>query len=143
MNDPATPPSPDPRKRVGHETSDASPSAIGWFALGLTLMIALVLPLLSWVFWRFEAGARRADALHSAVVGDQTPPPPLLQDHPATDLVQFRREEQRRLSSYGWVDQDLGIVHIPINRAIEILAERGLPEPADPPESPANEERAP
>jgi DNA-binding GntR family transcriptional regulator len=31
------------------------------------------------------------------------------------------------LHSYGWVDRDAGIVRIPIERAIEILAERGLP----------------
>jgi hypothetical protein len=31
------------------------------------------------------------------------------------------------LKSYGWIDRDKGVVHIPIDRAIEILAERGLP----------------
>jgi len=30
------------------------------------------------------------------------------------------------LKSYGWIDRDKGVVHIPIDRAIEILAERGL-----------------
>ncbi len=31
------------------------------------------------------------------------------------------------LKSYGWIDRDKGVVRIPIDRAIEILAERGLP----------------
>ena len=57
MNDPATLPSPDAPKRVGHETSDVSPSYVGLFALGLALMIALVLPVLGWMFGRFEGSA--------------------------------------------------------------------------------------
>ncbi|MCA1555006.1 MAG: hypothetical protein LC737_11585, partial [Chloroflexi bacterium] len=28
---------------------------------------------------------------------------------------------------YGWVDQSAGITHIPIERAMELLLERGLP----------------
>jgi len=143
MNDPATQPSPDRHQRVGHETTDASPFYVGLFALGLTLMIALVLPLLSWLFGRFEAAARRADAPQSPLTQDQTTPPPVLQDDPAADLALFRRAEEQRLSSYGWIDPQQRIVRIPIERAIEILSERGLPEPQGPLEEPTNEARAP
>jgi hypothetical protein len=38
----------------------------------------------------------------------------------------------RRLSSYGWVDREAGIVRIPIDRAMDLLAERGLPARAGP-----------
>ena len=30
-----------------------------------------------------------------------------------------KSEQQRRLHGYGWVDRDAGVVHIPIERAIE------------------------
>ena len=143
MDDPATRPSPDPHRRVGHETSDASPSYVGLFALGLTLMIALVLPLLAWMFWRFEAAAKRADAPLSPLAGDQTPLPPVLQDDPTAELALIRRVEEQRQSSYGWIDPDMRIVRLPIERAIEVLSERGLPEPEGPLEPPANEERVP
>jgi len=132
MNDPARLPSPDPRQRAGHETTDVSPYYVGLFALGLTLMIAIVLPLLGWIFWRFEAAARRADPPQSPLARDETSPPPVLQDDPATDLALFRREEEQRLSSYGWIDPQQRIVRVPIERAIEILSERGLPEPEGP-----------
>jgi hypothetical protein len=36
------------------------------------------------------------------------------------------REEQQ-LHSYGWVDQSAGSVHIPIDQAMQLIAERGLP----------------
>jgi hypothetical protein len=36
-----------------------------------------------------------------------------------------RGEQLRQLSSYGWVDRDKGIIHIPIDKAIEqFLSER-------------------
>jgi hypothetical protein len=34
---------------------------------------------------------------------------------------------RKRLDSYGWIDREHGIVHIPIDRAIAIMAERGMP----------------
>jgi len=134
MNDPARLPSPEPPQHAGHEKTDVSPSYVGLFALGLTLMIALVLPLLGWIFWRFEAAAKRADEPQSPLTRNQTTPPPVLQDDPATDLMLFRREEEQRLSSYGWIDPQQRIVRVPIEQAIEILSERGLPEPEGPPQ---------
>jgi hypothetical protein len=42
----------------------------------------------------------------------------------------MKTEDLERLSHYGWVDRAAGIAHIPIDRAIDILAKRGLPVPA-------------
>ena len=36
-------------------------------------------------------------------------------------------QEEQTLHSYGWVDQPAGVVRIPIDRAMELLAQRGLP----------------
>ena len=143
MNEPPQQSSPDPHNRAGHETTDASPFYIGLFALGLVLMIALVLPLLGWTFWLFEAAARRADATQSPLAGDQSPPAPRLQAHPAAELASLRRAEDQRLSSYGWIDPQQRLVHVPIERAIEILAERGLPEPQGPSASAKRKEPTP
>jgi len=128
MNEPVPQPSPDRPNQVGHETTDASPFYIGLFALGLVLMIALVLPLLGWTFWRLEAAAQRADPRQSPLAGDQTPPAPRLEEQPGDELANLRRGEHRRLSSYGWIDRQQRMVRVPVERAIEILAERGLPE---------------
>ncbi len=35
----------------------------------------------------------------------------------------LRRDDQRRLTSYGWIDRSQGVVHIPIKRAMELIAE--------------------
>ena len=132
MNEPVPQPSPDRPNQSGHENTDVSPFYIGLFALGLVLMIALVLPLLGWIFWRLEAAAQRLDTRQSPLAGDQTPPAPRLEEQPGDELANLRRAEQRRLSSYGWIDPQQHVVRIPIERAIEILTERGLPEPKGP-----------
>jgi hypothetical protein len=55
------------------------------------------------------------------------PPEPRLQVNPAVDLIRMRDVENVALNNYAWVDPDKSIVRIPITRAMEILAERGLP----------------
>lgn len=37
----------------------------------------------------------------------------------------LHRQKLERLSSYGWIDRDAGVAHIPIEDAIEALAEDG------------------
>lgn len=47
----------------------------------------------------------------------------------------LRPGEEQLLHSYGWVDQKAGFARIPIDRAIDIVAARGLPaRSASPPE---------
>jgi hypothetical protein len=55
------------------------------------------------------------------------PPAPMLQVKPREELKELRAEEDRILSSYGWVDPANGIVRIPIDRAMKLVLERGLP----------------
>ena len=43
----------------------------------------------------------------------------------------MRRAEDALLKNYGWIDQKTGIVRIPVDRAIELLAKRGLPARAE------------
>ena len=60
-------------------------------------------------------------------------PPPNLQTRPVQDFEAFRAREEGVLESYGWVDQKAGIVRIPIEEAMRLLVERGLPSPAPSP----------
>jgi hypothetical protein len=54
------------------------------------------------------------------------PPGPKLQTEQAQDLATVVRAEERLLSSYGWVDQEQGVVRIPIDEAMKLVAERGV-----------------
>ncbi|MBX6741121.1 MAG: hypothetical protein IRY87_03620 [Acetobacteraceae bacterium] len=52
-------------------------------------------------------------------------PPPGLQSNPPGDLRAFRARQQAELESYGWADREHGLVRIPIQRAMQIIAGRG------------------
>jgi hypothetical protein len=42
----------------------------------------------------------------------------------------YRREQLRRLNSYGWVDPAKGIIHVPIDKAIDqLLAQEQVKKP--------------
>ncbi len=47
--------------------------------------------------------------------------------NPDAVMQQYLSEEDARLHTYGWLDQNAGVVHIPIERAIDALLQRGLP----------------
>ena len=50
-------------------------------------------------------------------------------------LAEFRAQEEALLASYGWVEKDKGLARIPIDEAMRIVAEHGLPKweaPASP-----------
>jgi protein SCO1 len=93
--------------------------------IGMILFIQLVAGA---IFVYFRA-TELPDRPGLPAVRDTLPPPPGpgLQVEPDDDLRRVRATEQARLQGYGWVDRDAGLVHIPIERAMEILAEHGLP----------------
>jgi hypothetical protein len=59
--------------------------------------------------------------------GDRLPPLPRLQTRPYADLQSFRAAEDAALGEYEWVDREHGIARVPVSRAIDIVAEKGLP----------------
>lgn len=50
---------------------------------------------------------------------------------PLEDMAAYREKVDKQAASYGWVDQANGIASIPIDRAKEIIAEKGLPKLSD------------
>ncbi len=43
------------------------------------------------------------------------------------ELKDFRAWEEERLHTYGWVDEEQGIIRLPIEKAMRLTVERGLP----------------
>lgn len=54
-------------------------------------------------------------------------PQPRLETHETAEINAFRLQEAQILHSYGWVDEKAGVVRIPIDRAMELIVQRGLP----------------
>ena len=118
--------------QVSHEQSDVNVRSILAFGLGL-LVAGVVIQLGMW--WLFDSLAARTaqldqprSPLASSSPRESLPPEPRLQVSPAQDLKELRAAEDAMLHSYGWVDQQAGVVRIPIERAMELLAEHGKEE---------------
>src|SRR5438034_325592 len=78
-----------------------------------------------WMFRELEQSQARADFQPSLFEADQTPPAPRLQVDPQGDYEEVLRDENRILESYGWIDREKGTARIPVDRAMELLLQRG------------------
>lgn len=99
------------------------------FALVLVLLTLLVLLMMRGLFGYFAAQHAAHDPLPTplAHTRSQQPPEPRLQVTPAQEILQLRASEEAILQQYGWVNAAEGIVRIPLERALDLLVERGLP----------------
>ena len=70
-------------------------------------------------------------------------PQPRLETDEIGQLGGQRLHEEETLNTYGWVDQKAGVVHIPIERAMALIAQRGLPTAPQEAAAPANAEQKP
>lgn len=52
---------------------------------------------------------------------------PMLEVIEGVELRKDLIKQEEQLNSYGWVDKKAGVAHIPIERAMELIAQRGLP----------------
>jgi hypothetical protein len=113
-----------------HETRDVSTRVVATFAVSL-IVGAIVIHLLVWALYLFYGSLQSKEYPRqypmARVGAPALPPAPRLQTQPREELKKLRAEEQQRLESYGWVDAARGEVHIPIDRAMELLLEQGLP----------------
>jgi hypothetical protein len=111
-----------------HTDADVGPLAVLAVTIGLLVLISLTGVAIMWRVMAYEthdSGTLRGSPLAGL---RPLPPSPRLQIYPATDLKDTREQEHELLSTYGWVEKDKGVVRIPVDRAMDLLAERGLPQ---------------
>jgi hypothetical protein len=113
---------------VAFEREDIRATPVLRFLVGIAVTTTVVCFLLL----GFYRGMR------SYVASQQPPPPhlkfeerrepvgPRLQTQEAEDYQAVARGQEELLTTYGWVDQEQGVVRIPIEEAIKLVAERGV-----------------
>jgi hypothetical protein len=115
---------------VHPDTSDINVRAVLGFLVGL-VVAALAIHLLVWLLFLLFAGreATQIGVQYPLAAGQdrRVPPEPRLQTNPRQDLRDLRAAEDKILNSYGWVDRNRGIVRIPIDEAMKLTVQRGLP----------------
>jgi hypothetical protein len=125
----------DTYNHVGHEETDADIAPLVKFAVFLTVL-TLVTAALTAGFYKYLDSREQVEKASryplTQGIERPLPPAPRLQTYPFDDLKGFRHEEARLLEHYSWIDKNAGTVRIPVSRAIELLAEKGLPHRAAP-----------
>jgi hypothetical protein len=113
-----------------YEHTDIDP-VIGYkFATWLTVAMLLSFGIVYGAFRFFDSQARTANKQlrYPMAAGQSRPlPTPSLQTQPFKDIYMLREDAAKKLQSYGWVDQDGGVVRIPVDRAMEVMLQRGFP----------------
>lgn len=136
---------------ASYDRSDLSARGIVSFLIGLAITIIFI-HLIAWGFIRaYTHFEPKAMARTSAIIEPQAVPPqgdpvlrfpaPQLQPDPTADLNKYRDAVEQQLDSAGWIDQKAGVAHIPVERAIDLVAQRGLP--VRPPQTEAQQSDAP
>jgi len=142
---------------IGYEREDLSPRGILAFLIGLALVGLLVHFAVKGMYGYLDAYQKQHQPPLNPLVSQTENnsrqisnadiarfPQPRLETNERLEINDFRLQEEKTLNSYGWIDQQAGVARIPIDRAMQLLAQRGLPtrpQPGAVPASPLNTAR--
>jgi hypothetical protein len=124
----------------GYERQDLTARAVYAFLISLIVGGVIVYFIVLGLYRFMDARQRRLQPQQSPLVQQVETdtrivspdeikkfPEPRLERNERIEINDFRLKEEQTLNSYGWVDEKAGVVRIPIERAIELIAQRGLP----------------
>ena len=114
--------------RLGHEPLTISIKGLVIGTAGILLLVGASLVLMYWL----AIGLESRDTVSAREVPlewtqEDLPPQPHVQPNHHYELEQLTRANEKLLESYGWIDKQQGVARIPVDRAIELLSERGSP----------------
>ena len=117
----------------GREKHDIDVRKVTIYGAGLLLIICATGILATIGVFKKLTGdnTRQSPAPSPMLEASQAPPEPRLQANPAMDLMKYQAAEDAQLKSYGWVDKPNGVVRIPIDRAVALMLEKGMPQRPD------------
>jgi len=149
----------------GYERSDIGVAGVLYFLLGLLVaglfIFFLVDGIYSYLDKRSEAEQAPINPLVTNAPADtrRVPrdypqgafPNPKLEEDERGQLNGIRLKEEQTLATYDYIDKNAGTIRIPIDRAMDLIAQRGLPvraqsatgeAPAQPKPAPENKKAA-
>ena len=117
------PPAPSPNG-TGHEHREVNVRFIVVSLITLLIGTFMVCLLVIGIFQYFHSTYLPPQATQ---IAPQLPPEPRVEEKPYLQLQNLRTLEDHVLTTYAWVDQSQGTVRIPVDRAIDMVVQKGLP----------------
>ncbi len=111
----------------GHEIREVNIKLILLSTLGVVILVLVVCFVTVGIFNYLSSTQVQPAQASDLPRPAELPKAPRVQEHPSEEYRVLHADEARVLNSYAWVNQADGTVRIPIDRAIDLLAERGLP----------------
>jgi hypothetical protein len=102
---------------AAYESTDWPLRPVAWTYAGSLAILVIAAGALIWGYPETLGDVSRNRAVE--------PPAPRLQIDPAADLAQLRAEKEEELNSYYWIDKQNGVVHIPIDQAMQKIVKNG------------------
>jgi hypothetical protein len=116
-----------PVDNPGYEVRDASIPGLIKFAVVLAIVLAVTLISMRFMFDVLGKLTPLGETASPFDNGRHIPAGPLVQAKPHQDLTSYCTGQSQAVSSYSWVNKDGGIVQIPVDRAMDLTMQRGLP----------------
>jgi hypothetical protein len=111
-----------------YEVSDAKIRSIAVSGVLLAAVAITAMVAMKGLFGFFQSQRDQAEVAQSPISAETQPlEGPRLRILPEIDLQKFNARADSIANSYGWVVQEARVVRIPIERAMELTLERGLP----------------
>jgi hypothetical protein len=115
------------KRREGYEHSDADVRSLLKFGAWLLVILVIVLIAMKSMFFYFARSQKLGPPASPFEEVRVLPPQPRLQVQPRVDLQAYCEDQMEQLNTYGWVDPHNDVVRIPVDRAMDLIVQRGLP----------------
>lgn len=112
---------------AGHEAPSVNVRAIWLAGVALVVTIVVSLVLMDLLMSYLSAGAEPPKEAMAPVAMPLAGTAPPLNPDQSAELQALRVKESAWLHQYAWIDEPAGVARIPIDRAMEIISQSGLP----------------
>lgn len=110
----------------GHEQESVRAGCVGMVGVALLGVVFVAMALMYWLTNWWAPDATGLSGRDDSRFRRELSPPAGVQPNQRLQREVLEREAHERLSSYGWVDRNQGVAHIPIDRAMVMLEAGGL-----------------
>jgi hypothetical protein len=114
---------------AGWEKRDVNIKGLFQFAFWMAVVLFVTLVGMYFSFKAFKTASPMGATMSPMVMegARMIPPGPLLQVQPHQELRDYCAAQQKEVNTYAWVDQQSGVVRVPVDRAEELVLAKGLP----------------